>query len=461
MRVSTRRALGIITLAALAFGGFHWGRSLGSHVTRPRVPGLSNLSRMLSANANGAMGDVEHSGQSDSQVPPVTIFEDVLDKVQREYVENTANPAKLSDGALTRMFASLEDPGTHFLDPNLRKVRQQALSGRYQGIGAELTITRSKREDIEYRHLTIMDVIPGSPAEKAGLQTGDRLTEIDGRWIIAYSVASDVEKLDKAKPDTEERRDGVKRIIDKFKKGLTVAKALNLLTAGEGRALKLTLQRPGMAEPLRLEMKTAVTQIDPVEHRILNNQVGYLRIWQFNRQAEQKFQEALAASGDRVKGWIIDLRRNPGGVIAENLQDVDGFTPAQRLIASLTPGGKVAMIERKPKQKSPLVITGKEASRKVPLIVLVDQGTAGISEFVASALREAGQARLVGTRTFGKPTLQLFNVFKNGSGVEMSAARLFTASGADMGQGLAPDVVVAAGAGDDAALQRALTLLGV
>lgn len=461
VRVSIRSTLAITSLAALACGGFYWGRSLGSQGSRPRVPGLSNLSRMLSANANGAMGEGEYNGQADSQVPPVTIFEDVLDKVQREYVENTANPARLSDGALTRMFSSLDDPGTYFLEPKLRKVRQEALSGRYQGIGAELTITKSKREDIEYRHLTVMDVLPGSPAERAGLKTGDRLTEVDGRWIIAYSVVSDVERLDRGKPDAEQRRNGVKKIIDKFQKGLTVSKALKLLIAGEGRALKLTVQRPAQAEILRVEMKTAVTEVAPVEHRILNDRVGYLRIWQFNRQAEEKFQEALTTAGDSVKGWIIDLRRNPGGVIAESLHEVDGFAPAQRLIGRLTPGGKVAMIERKPKQKTPLVVTAHEQFLKVPLVVLVDQGTAGLSELVAAGLREAGKARLVGARTFGKSTLQLFDVFKNGSGVEMSTARLFTASGANMEQGLTPDVVIAAGAGEDAALQRALTLLGV
>jgi carboxyl-terminal processing protease len=458
---SIRRTLAIITLAVLAYGGFHWGRALGSHASRPRVPGLPNLSRMLSANANGAMGENDFGGQGDAQVPPVHIFEDVLEKVQREYVESISNTARLSNGALARMFASLDDPRTYFLEPKLRKVRQDALAGRHQGIGAALTITKSKRGEIEYRHLTVIAVMPDSPAEKAGLRTGDHLTEVDGRWIINYSAVADLEKLDKTKPDVLERKEGLKRIKDKFQKGLLFSKALNLLVTGEGRAMKLTVQRAGQAAPFKVEMTTAVTQVDPVEYRTLNNRVGYLRIRQFNRQSALEVQEALASVDGSVKGLILDLRRNPGGVMAESLREVDGFEPARALIARLTPGGKVAMIEHKPKQKTPLTVTGQGRPLTVPLIVLVDQGTAGLSELVASALRDAGKAKLVGARTFGEPMLPLFTVFKNGSGVEMTTARLFTASGADLGQGLTPDIAVAKDAGEDAALQRALTLLGV
>jgi carboxyl-terminal processing protease len=188
--------------------------------------------------------------------------------------------------------------------------------------------------------------------------------------------------------------------------------------------------------------------------------VGYLRIAQFNRKAADEFEEALDNLDPGMKGLVVDLRSNPGGVLSETLHEVDGMEPVRALLSRLTPGGKVAMLERKPKQKAPMTVDAQEPSLSLPLVVLVDRGTAGLSELAASALREAGKAKIVGSRTFGDDILPLFAVFKNGSGVEMSTARLFTASGAEISQGIAPDIEVVENAGNDAVLRRALALLG-
>ncbi|MCS6776616.1 MAG: S41 family peptidase [Chloroherpetonaceae bacterium] len=456
-----RRPEGPVLLLVLACAvSFFWGRHLGSRVTRPRIPGLPVLHRMLSADAEGAVGDGEFVGTGAGAVAPQAIFEDVLDKVQREFVETTSDTARLSNGALARMFASLDDPRTLFLDPPLRRARQEALMGRYQGIGATLAITRSQKEDVAYRHLSIVAVLPGSPAEKAGLKPGDRLTEIDGRWIIAYSVAADISRLQAQKDlDALQRRENLRQIAQKFQNGLPIHRALSQLMIGQGRSMRLTVQRTGVPHPLQVTLTTAATQLSPVGFRTLDGQIGYLRIAQFNRETGRTLTGLLDRMDRKMKGLVIDLRANPGGVRSEDLDEVDGVEPARALLARLTPGGKVALIERKPARKQPFVVPRVARPLSLPMVVLVDRGTAGLSELVAAALRDTAGARIVGTRTFGDGILPLFAVFKNGSGVEMTTARLFTIRGDDLAQGIKPDITVTEEAGQDAPLRRALALL--
>src|SRR5262249_52876223 len=148
--------------------GFVWGRSLGSGRQPARMSPLRSLSRMLSASTEkGPLGENGFAGQDNASVPPAEIYENVLEHVQREFVADTGGSGRISNGALSRMLASLDDPKTGFLEPALRQARQDALQGRFRGIGAALTITKSKKEDVDYRHLTVVSVMPNSPAEKA------------------------------------------------------------------------------------------------------------------------------------------------------------------------------------------------------------------------------------------------------------------------------------------------------
>ena len=179
----------------------------------------------------------------------------------------------------------------------------------------------------------------------------------------------------------------------------------------------------------------------------------------FNSKATEEFEAALN-SAEGLKGLIVDLRQNPGGVTAEARTGVDGYASAKKLIALLTHGGAIAVIERRPKQRETLTITASASLLKTSLVVLVDGGTANLAELAAAALRDAGKARLVGAHTFGDDALQLFALLKNGAGVELTTAHLFTARGVDLARGLEPDVpVAAASAGaQDEALTRALAI---
>ena len=215
-----------------------------------------------------------------------------------------------------------------------------------------------------------------------------------------------------------------------------------------------------------MSLTTALTRFDPVEYKTLGS-IGYLRIHQFNPATTEAFEAALDKAANEkgpLKGLIVDLRQNPGGVTADAQTGVDGYGAARRLIARLTAGGSVAAIERKPRHRETLTVTPAAPSMKTPLVVLIDGGTANLAELVASALRDAGKARLVGSRTFGDDALQLFALLKNGMGVEITTAHLFTRDGADLARGLEPDVPVSGGAdsksANDPTLQRALALLG-
>jgi len=449
-------------LAAFALGGFAFGRAMGNHTHVTRSS--KGLSAMLPFRPRlaGGLSDPEPN----PHIPPDQVFEDVLDKVQQYYVDGGNNNDRLSNGALARMLASLDDPRTSYLEPIYREARQDALKGRYHGIGAVLTVVKTKRNGVEYRQLSIVDVMPGSPAEKAGLRPHDVITDIDGRWIVTYSITVESDRISKRATDDDDRTQQLKEVSSRFKKGCSLTKALGLLSIGESKTLELTYLRGAQAAPNTIQIKTGLTEVDPVEYRVLSGKTGkyaYLRVRQFNARATHLFQQALdgmAASGGSLKGLIIDLRGNPGGVRADSSAEVDGFTSSRKLMARLTRGGAVATLERHPGSREPLTIVGAKPAVTLPRVVLVDQGTANISEMVAAALRDSG-ARIAGVHTFGDNILQLFTVLKSGGGAEITTAHLFTTSGADLSKGIEPDLPLSpAEVSTDAAVKFALAKLG-
>ena len=477
MALSLKRTLTLVLLICVVSGAFFIGRTLGaSSQTPPVVKKIKNL--MYAQPGAPAPYTVPVTAVRPVQdpppnVPPAEVFEEVLSNIQRNFVEINDIPlSKLDSEAIGRMYASLGDPKTHALNVERRKARQAALLGKYSGIGAVLTITHTKKNDVDYSHLTVMDVMPGSPAEKIGLHTGDYITEIDGRWIINYMIYVDADRIanEKNRDDTL-RQQEVEQVRQKFYAGLSLSRALDRLEMGEGKTYALTVMHRGQSMPVKLSVTTALTHVEPVEFRMLEGKIGYVRIRQFNAKATEAFGAALdkidkADKSAAVKGLIVDLRQNPGGVTAETPTGVDGYSSAKNLIARLTHGGTVAGIEHKPRKREALTVVPDAQAFKVPLIVLVDSGTANLAELAATALRDAGKAKIIGDHTFGDDVLQMFALLKNGSGVELTTAHLFTRSGVDLAQGLDPDIVVPCAAvpnaerAIDTALDRALKTLG-
>ena len=452
---SLQRSLIVLSVAALAGGGFVWGRARGLDI----APAHSRhaASRMLSADT-GQNSLLKTIGFQDEAAPnPTREFEKVLDYVQNDYVLGVPPDSKLSNGAVAQMFASLDDPRTSLLEPKMRAAKRNALLGHYEGIGASLVVVKAKQGKYDYRNLTIMDVAPGSPAEKAGLQSGDLIDSLDGRWIMSRSILLDSDRWQKEQKDKSMTdaalKEEAKRINEKFQKAYVISKVLPLLTTGTGKTLKLAVMRPGHPAPIPVTLTTAETQVDPVEFKILGGQIGLLTVRQFNAKAAEQFRLELDKNGSDVKGLIVDLRGNPGGVRSETA-DTNGYQAAITLISLLTENA-TAQIAPHPNKRESVPIP---SARKVtaPITVLADAGTANIAEWVASVLHDSAKAKIVGAKTFGDSTLQLFKILTDGNGIEMSTAHLLNAQGAEWSGGLTPDIA----ASGDETLKRALTALG-
>ena len=456
---SLKFSVGLLAIVCLAWAGYAWGRGMGRRASAVRTgEGVSAMQPFRPRFAGGLADPAPNP-----HIPPDQVFEDVLDKVQQYYVDGGGDNGRLTNGALSRMLASLDDPRTSYLEPVYREARQDALKGRYHGIGAVLAVLNGKRNGAEDRQLTIVDVGPGSAAEKAGLRPRDVITNIDDHWIITYSITVESDRIARKTSDEDERAQELKDAGKRFKRGYSLTRALSLLTAGESKTLKLTYVRQPGGAPATVVVKTGLTEIDPVEYRVLADRIGYLRVRQFNARATREFQQALdgaVASAGHLKGLIVDLRGNPGGVRAESAQEVDGFLSARKLMARLTKGGTVATLERRPNVREPLAIVGARPALTLPRIVLVDRGTANLSEMVAAALRDSG-AKVMGQHTFGDGVLQLFAAFKSGGGIEMTTAHLMTTSGTDLSRGIEPDLPLDdADSGGDAAVRMAMRRLG-
>ena len=453
---SLQRSLLVLSIAALAGGGFVWGRARGLDAVPPHPRRSSSHLQTADTGQNSLLKTIGLQDDGGNANPTRT-FETVLDHVQNDYALSLATDAKLSNGAIAQMLASLDDPKTSFLEPKMRAAKHDALLGHYEGIGASLVVVKAKQGKYDYRNLTILDVAPGSPAEKAGLKSGDVIDTLNGRWVLSHTTLIDSDHLqkeqkDKTKTDAELKEEA-KQINDRYQKAYVISKALPLLTTGTDKLLKIGVLRPGQAAPLIVSVATAITQVEPVDFKILDKQIGLLAVRQFNAKAAEQFRIQLEKNGSDLKGLIVDLRGNPGGVRSDST-DTNGYQAAITLISLLTENAN-ALISTHPDQHQSVTIP---AARKVtaPITVLTDAGTANLAEWVASVLHDADKAKIVGAKTFGDSTLQLFKILKDGNGIEMSAAHLLNEQGKEWNGGLTPDV---AATGDDT-LKRALDALG-
>ena len=451
-----QRSLLVLSIATLAGGGFVWGRARGLDTVPPRPRRSSSHLQTADTGQNSLLKTIGLQDDGGNANPART-FETVLDHVQNDYALGLATDAKLSNGAIAQMLASLDDPKTSFLEPKMRAAKHDALLGHYEGIGAALVVVKAKQGKYEYRNLTIVDVAPGSPAEKAGLKSGDVIDSLNGRWVLSHTALIDSDHLQKEQKDKTKTdaalREEAKLINEKYQKAYVISKALPLLTTGTDKLLKIAVLRPGQAAPITVSVTTADTQVEPVTFKILDKQIGLLTVRQFNAKAAEQFSLQLEKNGSDLKGLIVDLRGNPGGVRSDST-DTNGYQAAITLLSLLTENANV-QISPHPNQKQAVTIP---AARKVnaPITVLTDAGTANIAEMVASALRDSAKAKIVGGKTFGDPTLQLFTILKDGNGIEISVAHLLNAQGAEWSAGLTPDITAT---GEDT-LKRALDALG-
>jgi carboxyl-terminal processing protease len=281
------------------------------------------------------------------------------------------------------------------------------------------------------------------------LQPGDVITEIDGKWVIAYDPLRQVQRSGvRGNELVKALEDARKRVLA----GLDLRKAMNALTNKDQGAMTLTVRRGNST--LKVKVTSGVLQLEPLAYRTLPGQVGYLRIAQFNAQTPEGVKSALAGLGNRLQGLVIDLRNNPGGSVESASQVAAMLVKSPVLAVIETRDGEGTRRQRVNINANPRV--------KAPIVVLVNRGTANVAEVLAVLLRDKAGAKLVGERTFGDGLVQTFVPLPDGSGFTMTTGKFLTWSGGDFHvKGVYPAIAAPTvpKQGHDLALEKAMSLL--
>jgi carboxyl-terminal processing protease len=414
-------------------------------------PGTSHDS--AGAGDSGGPGDTSTGFQADTS--PAATFDDVYQLIERNFVDPLPTDTQMAHGAATAMLASLQDPDSRFLEaPEVSELDSEA-KGQYRGIGAALAVRRLTHPKVgevpaytEYR-LVLVAPLPGSPAEKAGLQPGDMVTTINGQWIYNDSyVYAQTKALKAVQDDPVTFNKMLTALQKKIDGSLSIAQAQTKLADPAAKTIVLTVTRAGQPQPLSVSLDTAApTVVSPITARSLPGGIGYIKIAQFTPGADKDFETALAGFGNAPKGLVLDLRNSPGGML-----DVGAAIASQ-----ISSAPALGYLETKGKKVQPISDT-PSAAVSCPIVVLVNGGTANTAELLASALQSKG-AKLVGSTTFGDASDVKLITLHDGSGFTMTVGKLMTAAHGDFGGlGIKPDVVLPNTSGD-APLDRAVDVL--
>jgi len=329
----------------------------------------------------------------DSTYEKLKVLADVLAIVERNYVE-PVNASSLINGAINGMLETL-DPHSSFMNPEVFKEMQTETRGSFGGVGFEITI----RDKI----LTVVAPIEDTPASRAGIQPGDQILRIDG----------------------------------KSTKDLNLMEAVKMMRGPQGTQVTITIMRSGFTEPQDFTMTRATIPIRSVRSKMLEEGYGYIKINQFIEKTHTDMKAALSQLESRdatLKGLILDLRNDPGGLLEQAVKVADEFLESGLIVYT---EGRVEG------QKMKFYAQKKPKEHDYPLIVLVNAGSASASEIVAGALQDHGRAVILGTQTFGKGSVQTIIPLEDGSAIRLTTARYFTPSGRSIqAQGIVPDIVV-------------------
>lgn len=312
--------------------------------------------------------------------------------IKENYVEGAQDDV-LMDGAMKGIFEALGDPYSTYLTPSEYKSMNEMTSGSFGGIG--VIVTKS-----EEGYITVVAPIEDTPGEKAGLKTNDKLIKVDDTDLV----------------------------------GMELDKAVDMIKGEPGTKVKLTVLRDEVRQPLEFEIKREMINQKAVKSEMKENDIGYIRLSSFDSDAGKDFKKALSAlQAKKMKGLILDLRQNPGGYVSSCLEIAD----------ELLGEGMVVYTEDINKNRE--VYNSKGESLNVPLIILVDEGSASASEILAGAVKDREAGLLIGTKTFGKGLVQSVEGLKDGSGFKLTTQKYYTPKGISINKiGIEPNIIVKA-----------------
>ncbi len=320
------------------------------------------------------------------------LFGDIFERVRAQYVDETTDK-QLIESAINGMLQSLDPHSSYLNEENFRDMQVQT-RGEFGGLGIEVTM--------EQGFVRVVSPIDDTPAARAGLEAGDFITHLDGETV----------------------------------QGLSLSDAVDKMRGRVGSDIVLTIRREGV-EPFDVTVKRDVIRIRSVRSRV-EGKVGYIRITTFNEQTAPGVEEAMvdikAELGDEMIGVVLDLRRNPGGLLDQAVKVSDAF---------LDQGEIVSQRGRNPDDSQRYNATKGDLAEGLPLVVLINGGSASASEIVAGALQDHKRAVIMGTESFGKGSVQTIMPIAGHGALRLTTAAYFTPSGRSVQKtGITPDIVV-------------------
>ena len=318
------------------------------------------------------------------------LFSDVLNTIKKEYVDEVKQD-EVIDSAINGMLQSL-DPYSSYMSPEAFQNMNRDTKGEFGGLGIEITM--------EAGLVKIITPIEGTPADKAGVLAGDYIVKINGKQV----------------------------------KGMTLLDAVKLMRGKVGTSINITVRRPEIEDEIKFKITRAIIKIREVSAEIKSN-VGYIRLRAFNEQSHNQLIKQLnKIINNKLDGYILDLRNNPGGLLSQAIKITETFLD----------GGEI--VSTKGRDKNDIRIFNAKKGDKInkkPLVILINQGSASASEIVSGALKDHKRAILVGEKSFGKGSVQSIIRLKNRGGLRLTTAKYYLPSGVSIHEkGVEPDITV-------------------
>ena len=324
----------------------------------------------------------------------IDLFGEVLEKVKDEYVDEI-DQSEVMDSAINGVLQSL-DPYSAYMSPELFKSMQTESKGEFGGLGIEI--------GMEAGVVKVIAPIADTPAEKAGVKAGD--------YIV--------------------------RINDEQVQGKSLMEAVKLMRGPVGTSIELTIRRRNVKKSLTFNIKRQIIEIKSVEAKLLGNKknIGYVRLKSFNENSDKQFFKKIRKfeSGNKLIGYIIDLRNNPGGLLSQAISITDFF---------LNDGEIVSTKGRKVSETRKFFARMGDGVKGKPVVVLINNGSASASEIFAGALKDHKRAIIIGENSYGKGSVQSVIPLQNGGGIRLTISKYYLPSGKSISEvGVSPDIIV-------------------
>ena len=391
----TLRSRTLIALVTGAVFGFSAALASGVLAEGPGAPSRQASNTLETVVQTAQTGKAAADDSNDAAALPwqeARLFAEVYEHIRHDYVDRISDQ-KLMDAAVRGMVSAL-DPHSAYLDSEEFEETRLSTMGSYPGVGIEVAADGSV--------VKILHAIQGSPADEAGLRAGDEIVAIDGKEV-----------------------------------GSDVSGAIEQLRGNSGSTVTLTIRRTGMTGLTNFPLRRAKVEVHSVDYQSLSPGYGYVRIEDFSDTTPDEVHAAISMlqrdNPGGLRGLVLDLRDNPGGVLESGVAVADDFLNAGVI---LTAEG------RTPDARFEMDATPGDLMNGSPIVILVNSGTASAAEIVSAALKDHGRALLIGHKTYGKGTVQTVIPLQYGGAVKLTTSRYFTPSGGSVqGKGILPDVI--------------------